>query len=167
MIETPMAMSSRILCNEYVQLAKITKSGNTYSWETENGALTEQPDARIASNYIGTSTVLLDAWADYSNGDSVEIEAGASANEFWIRNYTNPAIANTATAYLIVTIDDICGAVTVVSNEDYEYGCPTGVVTGTGTVNPITKTIDITNTFELGDACGGDYPDQRFVLRLP
>ncbi|WP_142783904.1 hypothetical protein [Changchengzhania lutea] len=166
-IEFPAAMNSRILCDEYVVLAKVTKSGETYSWTSENATLTNEPANDSAAPYIGTSTVLLDAWADYANGASVEIEAGTSANEFWIRNYTNPAITNTDTAYLIVTIDDVCGNVTVMSNEDYDYGCPTGVVTGSGTVDLNSKTIDITNTFALGAACGGDYPGQRFVLRLP
>ncbi|WP_185956418.1 hypothetical protein [Changchengzhania lutea] len=163
------ALNSRILCNNYVVLAKVSKSGESWSITSENATLTNDgsPDTSMAGPFIGTSTVVTDDWADYAVGDTVEIEAGTSANEFWIRNYTNPAIANTDTAYLIVTIDDVCGNVTVMSNEDYQYGCPTGVVTGSGTLDLASKTIDITNTFALGEACGGDYPGQQFVLQLP
>ena len=68
---------------------------------------------------------------------------------------------------MIVTINDACGNATVMSNEDFDYGCETGLVTGEGIVDLNLKRIDITNTFALGDDCGGDYTAQRFVLQLP
>ena len=166
-IQSPKAMSSRILCDEYVILAKITKTGGTYDWVTENATLANKAPNALAAPYVGTHTVLLDAWADYSDGDEVVVEAGANPNELWIRNYSNPAVANPDTSYMIVTINDNCGNVTVTSNEDFDYGCETGVVTGEGIVDLNLKRIDITNTFSLGDDCGGDYTGQRFVLQLP
>lgn len=166
MIQSPMAMNSRILCNEYVVLAKITKSGTSWSWATENATLTNngQPDASLAAPYIGTSTVVADDWADYAAGDEVEIEAGAADNEFWIRSYANPYIANPDTSYMIVTINDICGNVTVTENEDFDYGCSAGTVRGTGTVDPTTMTVDLFLTFGLGDC--GDYAGNQFTLQL-
>ncbi len=165
-IDTPMAMNSGILCNEYVVLAKITKSGTTYSWVTENGALTNNgsPDASLAAPYIGTAAVVVDDWADYGVGDPIVIEAGAADNEFWIRSYANPYISNPDTSYMIVTINDVCGNVTVQSNEDFDYGCDNGNVIGTGTVDPTTMTVDVTLNFQLGGC--GDYPGNQFVLQL-
>ena len=166
MIQSPMAMNSRIACNDYVVLATITKSGTSWGWATNNATLTNngEPDASLAAPYIGTSTVVNDDWADYAVGDAVEIEAGAADNEFWIRSYTNPYISNTDTAYMIVTINDVCGNVTVIENEAFDYGCDAGTVRGTGTVDPTTMTVDLTLTFGLGGC--GDYAGNNFTLQL-
>ena len=65
---------------------------------------------------------------------------------------------------MIVTIDDVCGDVTVMSNEDFLYGCTEGDVTGSGSVDLSSGIIDVTLTFLLGNC--GDYPGYRFVLQL-
>lgn len=165
LIELPAAMNSRIICSDYVVLAKVTKSGENYTVTSENATLTNDgtPDTSSAAPYIGTATVVADDWADYSPGETIEIEAGASANEFWIRSTANPFISNPDTSYMIVTLDP-CGGATVMSNEDFEYGCSEGDVTGTGTVDPDTMTVDLTLTFGLGDC--GDFTGNHFVLQL-
>ncbi len=165
------ALNSRILCSDYTVLAKVTKSGETWSITSENATLTSDgtPDTSMAAPFIGTATVVTDDWADYSIGDSVEIEAGASANEFWIRNNDNPSVVNPTEAYIIVTIDDICGNVTVTTGVAYDYsnfGCSSeSPVTGSGTLDLASKTIDLSLNFDLG-GCGA-FPGQQFTLQLP
>ena len=160
----PAALNSRLTCNQYVILAKVTKSGDTWAVASENATLVTKPDATVAAPFVGTATVLQDDWADYGQGETVTIEAGASPNEFWIRSYANPYIGNPDTSYMIVTIDDVCGDVTVMSNEDFLYGCTEGDVTGSGSVDLSSGIIDVTLTFLLGNC--GDYPGYRFVLQL-
>jgi hypothetical protein len=140
-------------------LAKITKSGETYSMESisENSPVNAAP-------FIGTATIEADDWADYSIGDSIEIEAGANSQEFWIRAYDNPYISNPDTAYMIVTIDPATGNATVMSNEDFQYGCSEGDVTGSGSVNACAGTIDLVLTFGLGNC--GNYSGNGFSLQL-
>ena len=118
-----------------------------------------------ATPYIGTATVVSDDWADYEPNETVEIEAGASENEFWIRSYANYYITNPDTSYMIVTLDD-CGSATVASNEDFAYEdyCDF-IITGTGKVNPNTGTIDLTLTFDAGD-CDDIYTGNQFTLQL-
>lgn len=156
----PAALSTNNSCSSvHYILAKITKTGSNYEIESvgENSPVT-------ASSFIGTSTVVTDEWEDYSPGDSVEIEAGTNEYEFLIRAYSNPAIANPNTAYLVVTIDPLTGNVTVVSNEDFDYGCSEGDVTGTGSVNACEGTIDLVLDFGLGNC--GDYPGYALTLQL-
>jgi len=165
-IESPKAMNSRILCNEYVVLAKITKSGTSYSWATENAALTNNgiPDTDLAAPFLGTATVLNDDWADDYVDGKIEIEAGSNPNEFYVRMYSNPYINNPDTAYLIVTINDVCGNVTGVSNEPWDYDNVTPV-TATGTLDLATKTIDLSLDYYYG--MGTHYPGQQLLLQLP
>ncbi len=154
------ALDSQYSCSAvYYVLAKITKTGQTYDIENVG----ESP--QLSTPYIGTATVLVDDWADYSVGANVEIEVGGAANEFYIRNYSNPAVANPDSSYLIVTIDQ-CNTnnVTVISNTDYDYGCSAGEVVGSGTVDSNTGIIDLILDFDLGN-CGA-YPGQAFSLQL-
>ena len=119
----------------------------------------------IAAPYIGTATVVTDDWADYEPNETVEIEAGANDNEFWIRSYANPYITNPDTSYMIVTLDD-CGSATLISNEDFAYEeyCDF-IVTGEGKVDLATRTVDLTLTFDAGD-CDDIYTDNQFILQL-
>lgn len=154
------ALSTNNSCaSVYFIMVKITKSGETYSMESvgENSPVTAAP-------FIGTATIVTDDWADYSPGDPIEIEAGANENEFWIRAYDNPYISNPDTAYMIVTIDPATGNATVMSNEDFQYGCSEGDVTGTGSVNACAGTIDLVLTFGLGNC--GNYSGNEFSLQL-
>lgn len=156
----PAALNSGNSCaSVYYVLAKITKSGENYTIEEvgENSPVTAAP-------FVGTATITADDWADYSVGDSIEIEAGANANQFYIRAYDNPYISNPTTAYMIVDIDPSTGNVTVMSNEDFDYGCSEGNVTGTGSVNACAGTIELNLTFGLGNC--GDYADNAFNLQL-
>jgi len=143
-------------------LAKITKTGDSYAFEElgSNSPVTSAP-------FIGTATVTADDWADYSIGDTVEIEAGTDAQEFWIRSYTNPFITNTATAYMVVTIDPLTANVTVQSNEDFDYGVPIDI-TGTGSVNACAGSIELTISFWVPGSVGvsGYAFDQAFNLQL-
>ena len=154
------ALNSGNSCSSiYFILAKVTKSGDNYTIEEvgENSPVTAAP-------FIGTATVVTDDWADYDPGETVEIEAGATPYEFWIRSYANPYISNPNTSYMVVTIDPLTGSATVMSNEDFDYGCSQGDVTGSGTVNACAGTIDLVLTFGLGNC--GDYADNAFVLQL-
>lgn len=156
----PAALNSGNSCSDiYFVLAQITKTGDSYEIVSvgENSPVTAAP-------FIGTATVVVDDWADYAIGDSIEIEAGANENEFWIRTYSNTAISNPTTAYMIVTIDSTTGDVTVISNEDFQYGCSEGDVTGSGSVNACARTIDLVLDFGLGNC--GDFSGYVFTLQL-
>jgi len=144
-------------------LAKITKSGETYSFEEigSNSPVTAAP-------FIGTATVTVDDWADYAPGvDTVEIEAGANDQEFWIRSYSNPYIYNPGTAYMVVTIDPLTANVTVQSNENFDYGVPIDI-TGTGSVNACAASIETTISFWVPGSVGvsGYAFNQAFNLQL-
>ena len=144
-------------------LAKITKSGESYTFEEvgSNSPVTAAP-------FVGTATVTADDWADYSIGDTVEIEAGADAQEFWIRSYTNPFITNTATAYMVVTVDPLTADVTVQSNENFDYTGTPMDISGTGTVNACASSISLTINFWVPGSVGvsGYAFDQAFNLQL-
>jgi len=156
----PAALDTANSCSSvYYILAQITKSGENYTIAPvgENSPVTAAP-------FIGTATVVTDDWADYAPGETVEIEAGATENEFWIRSYANPYIANPDTSYMIVTIDPLTGNATVMSNEDFQYGCSQGDVVGSGTVNACAGSISLVLDFLLGNC--GDYPGNVFELQL-
>lgn len=156
----PAALNSGNSCaSVYYILAQVDKSGDNYTITPlgENSPVTAAP-------FVGTATITADDWADYAPGDSIEVEAGANENEFWIRAYDNPYISNPDTAYMVCTIDPATGNVTVMSNEDFDYGCSEGDVTGTGVVNACAGTIDLVLTFGLGNC--GDYAGNAFSLEL-
>ncbi|WP_053991442.1 hypothetical protein [Mangrovimonas sp. TPBH4] len=154
------AMNTGNSCSSvYYIMAQITKMGDSYTI-TEVG----EPSPVTAAPFIGTATVVTDEWADYSPGDTIEIEAGANEYEFWIRAYANPYIENPDTAYFIVTVDPATANVTLMSNEDFQYGCSEGDVTGSGSVNACAGTIDLVLDFGLGNC--GDYPGYGFSLQL-
>lgn len=156
----PAALNSGNSCESvHYILAKITKTGDNYAIE-EVGANSEV----TAAPFVGTATIIADDWADYAPGDSIEVEAGATPYEFWIRAYDNPYISNGATAYMVVTIDPATGNATVLSNEDFDYGCSEGVVSGSGTVNACAGLIDLSINFGLGNC--GDYGPYDFILQL-
>ncbi len=93
----------------------------------------------------------------------IEIEAGTADNEFYVRMYSNPYIDNPDTAYLIVTINDVCGNVTGVSSEPWDYGNVTPV-TATGTLDLATKTIDLTLDYFYNSE---DHYLMNLLLQLP
>lgn len=154
------ALDSGNSCSSvYYIIAKITKTGENYDISEigENSPVT-------AETFVGTATIIADDWADYAVGDQITLEAGATPYEFWIRAYNNPYISNPTIAYMIVTIDPLTGNVTVQSNEDFDYGCSEGDVTGNGNVNACAGTIDLLLNFGLGDC--GDYQGNSFSLEL-
>ncbi|MEZ4793574.1 MAG: hypothetical protein R2783_08970 [Gelidibacter sp.] len=154
------ALNSGNSCSSvYYILAKITKTGQNYDISSvgENSPV-------VASSFVGTATVVVDDWADYAVGASIPIEAGSNPNEFYIRNYNNPAVANPNTSYMIVTIDPLTGDVTVTSNEAFDYGCSDGAVSGSGSVNACAGTIDLVLDFDLGNC--GVYDGNVFSLQL-
>ena len=161
----PAALTSRLNCNEYVVLAKVSKSGDSWSIASEDATLTNNgtPDTGVAAPFIGTANVLNDDWADDYVDGMIEIEAGTADNEFYVRMYSNPYIDNPDTAYLIVTINDVCGNVTAVSSEPWDYGNVTPV-TATGTLDLATKTIDLTLDYFYGS---GTHYLMNLVLQLP
>jgi len=73
--------------------------------------------------YSGAFTVLADAWADYEIGDLVPVVLDpVLPDTFRILATSNPFIGNSATAYMIVTVDPLTGAATVTGNECFDYG---------------------------------------------
>lgn len=154
------ALSTGLSCaSRYFTMAKVTKSGDTYTIEEVGEASPTK-----ASTFIGTSTVVTDEWADYEPGENIEILEGSNEYEFLISAAANPYIANADTAYLTATIDPLTGNVTVESNEAFDYGQgDEGSVTGSGTVNPCTGVIDIVLDFDLG--VFGVYPGYGLTLQ--
>ncbi len=160
----PGALYTDFACSAaFYTLAKVIKTGGSY--EIVNVAA-KGDLADTASAYVGTHSIVADDWADYATGDEITVEAGANPNQFFIRAYTNPYIANALTAYMIVDIDPATGALTVSSNEFFDYGQPGGGggITGTGTANPCTGEVNLTLNFDL--AAWGAYPGQAFNIKL-
>ena len=98
-----------------------------------------------ASAFNGNYIVVTDAWADYGAGDVVPVQFD-SGYTFRILSTNNPYINNTTTAYMEVTIDPTDGSVTVVSNEDFDYGVPIPVE-GAGSVGTCTGDINLVLNF--------------------
>lgn len=102
-----------------------------------------------ASLFDGDYEVVVDDWADYGAGDIIPLEYDSNFGtlKFKILNTNNPYINNTD-SYLIVTVDPTDSSVTVVSNEDMDYGGGFIVgVTGTGAIGSCTGDIVITLNF--------------------
>ncbi len=154
------ALNTAISCGAiHFKLAKVIKTGGNYEIIPVG-----EPSEITAAPFVGTATVVVDDWADYAVGASIPIEAGSNPYEFYIRSTNNPYISNPDTSYMIVTIDPLTGNATVTSNEDFEYGCSEGDVTGSGTVNACAGTIDLVLSFGLGNC--GVYANQEFSLQL-
>lgn len=99
-----------------------------------------------ASLFNGNYKVTADAWQDYSIGDIVPVVYNPANGQFVFRilNTANPYLINASTSYIIGTINPATNAVTVTSNEQWNYG-PGQVytVTGTGTVGSCTGDINL------------------------
>jgi hypothetical protein len=136
----------------FFKLAQITKSGSTYTLSEVGEKVNFNPKA---SQFDGNYKVTKDDWADYHVGDIVPVvyNPADGTTTFRINSTTNPAINNAATAYLLVTIN-ADATVTVVSNEDYNYGGDTTNVVGTGTVGYCGSFINLTLDFPDFDASG-------------
>lgn len=109
-----------------------------------------------SSDFDGNYLVTADAWADYAVGDVVPV-AFDTGYTFRILSTNNPFINNASTAYMEVTIDPADGSVTVVSNEDFDYGVPVPV-TGNGSVGTCTGDINLNLNFV------GQATNQAFTL---
>ena len=98
----------------------------------------------INTKFSGNYTVLTDSWADYMAGDKVPVTPGAAANQIYVRATNNPYISNSATAYMLLTVN-ADGTFVVTSNQNFEYGANGGslAVTGTGKVNLCSGDINI------------------------
>ncbi|PJJ10867.1 hypothetical protein CLU83_4342 [Flavobacterium sp. 1] len=97
-----------------------------------------------AATFNGNYKVVQDDWQDYSKGDIIPVvyEAAFGTLKFKILNTNNPYLVNYSTSYIIVTINPATGAVTVTSNEGFNYG-PGQVYTLTGSGNVSNCTGDI------------------------
>jgi hypothetical protein len=130
----------------FFKLAQITKAGSTYTISEVGEKVNFNPKA---SQFNGNYKVVLDKWNDYKVGATVPAvyNAADGTTKFRINASTNPALVNAATAYLLVTIN-ADATVTVVSNEDYNYGGgDTTNVVGTGTVGYCGSFINLTLDF--------------------
>lgn len=105
-------------------------------------------DLEDASMFDGPYNVTADVWADYAVGDEVPVVYNPEDGPYTFRilSTNNPYIANTSSAYLLVTIDPEDGSATVTSNEPFDYGVPVPV-TGTGSVGTCTGTINLSLDF--------------------
>lgn len=101
--------------------------------------------------FDGTYTVIDDAWADYTPGQTVPVIPGDEPDEVFILGTNNPFIVNSATAYFILTIDGETGAAVVTANEPFDYGAPGAPflieIGGAGSVNTCNGNIDINIDF--------------------
>ncbi|WP_190810278.1 hypothetical protein [Flagellimonas sp. S3867] len=115
-----------------------------------------------ASLFSGNYTVTADAWADYLGGEVVPAEFLPSEDgdfTFRLPNTVRPFVVNTATSYLLVTIDPATGKVTVSSNEPWDYGGGFfTTVTGDGTIGTCTGDINLSLDFS------GSSQNQAFTL---
>jgi hypothetical protein len=130
----------------FYKLAQIKKSGSNYTI-TQIGQAVKYPVT--ANTFNGDYVVTADAWADYSVGDIVPVEYNAAdgTSTFRINNVNHPYLVNAATSYLLVTINPDA-TVTVVANEDYDYGGgDVTSVTGTGTVGFCGSSINLSLKF--------------------
>lgn len=111
-----------------------------------------------ASMFDGNYVVVIDAWADYGEGDIVPVEF-ISDYTFRILSTNNLWINNTTTSYMEVTINPEDGSVVVSSNECFETNWGGGCldVTGYGSVG--TCTGDINLVIDVGA-----YTDNTFSL---
>jgi hypothetical protein len=133
----PAAMNSSLITpcggSGFFKLAKIKKVGSTYTLSEVGSAVKFTP---LASQFSRNYKVTKDAWSDYKVGDTVPAVYNATdgTTTFRINNTNHPYLVNAATSYLLVTIN-ADATVTVVSNEDYNYGGgDITSVNGTGTV---------------------------------
>lgn len=99
-----------------------------------------------ASLFNGDYKVVTDTWQDYAPGDIVPVVYNVANGKYVFRllNTVNPYLINGSTSYIIGTINPITNAVTVTSNEQWNYG-PGQVytVTGTGNVGSCTGDINL------------------------
>lgn len=101
-----------------------------------------------ASSFSGNYKVVTDAWADYNPGQIVPVvyNAADGVYTFRILSTNNAYINNTGTSWMAVTINPATGSVTVVSNEDFDYGVPIPVI-GIGSVGTCTGDINLSLDF--------------------
>lgn len=110
-----------------------------------------------ASTFNGNYKVKQDDWADYAVGEVVPVVYSAAYGtlKFKILNTNNPYVINKSTSYIIVTINPATAAVTVTSNEQWNYGGGfLTTVTGSGSVSACTGDINLKLLFSGG---GGPY----------
>lgn len=114
-----------------------------------------------ASVFAGDYEVVQDQWEDYVPGDVIHAVYNPADGTYSFRllSNTNIYIANSATAYLLVTINPATNAVTVKSSEIYNYGAKKTSVKGTGTISFCTGEIDLKLDFP-------EYPAAGAVLKL-
>lgn len=100
-----------------------------------------------ASQFDGDYKVTEDGWQDYSVGDIIPVQF-IDKYTFHVLCSNNPYLINFATSYLIVIVNPATNAVTVTSNEGFNYG-PGQVypVTGSGTVGSCTGEIKLKLSF--------------------
>jgi hypothetical protein len=110
-----------------------------------------------ASLFNGDYKVTADQWSDYTVGTIIPVVYNSADGTFSFRILAtkNPYILNAATAYMLVTVNPVTNAVTVKSNEDFNYGGgDTTAVTGTGTVGSCNGDINLKLDFP-GFGAGG------------
>lgn len=113
------------------------------------------------STFNGNYKVTADAWQDYSVGDIVPVQyvPADGLYKFRINNTNNPYLVNSSTSYIIVTVNPTNAAVTVTSNEVWNYGGGfLTTVTGSGTVGSCTGDINLKLNFS------GSSQNQTFNL---
>lgn len=107
------------------------------------------PLANVAA-FNGNYRVTADAWEDYAVGDIVPVQyvPADGLYKFRINNTNNPYLVNSATSYIIVTVDPETAVATVTSNEVWNYGGGfLTTVTGSGSVGSCTGDINLKLNF--------------------
>lgn len=103
-----------------------------------------------ASLFNGNFKITADQWADYAVGTIIPVVYNSADGAFTFRILAtkNPYILNASTAYMKVTVNPATNAVTVQSNENFNYGGgDLTAVTGTGTVGSCNGDINLKLNF--------------------
>lgn len=96
--------------------------------------------------FNGNYKVTVDSWQDYTVGDIIPVVYNVANGKYTFRilNTANPYLINANSSYIIGTINPITNAVTVTSNEIWNYGPGQAyTVTGTGIVGSCTGDINL------------------------
>ena len=104
--------------------------------------------------YNGDYEVVADTWKDYFVGDIVPVVSGPNTNQFKILSTNNPYLVNTSSYILVTITNTTSGAVTISSNEAFDYGASSGIytVSGSGTVDLCNGNINLTGIMFGGSA---------------
>ncbi|HLZ86940.1 MAG TPA: hypothetical protein VKQ52_06870 [Puia sp.] len=146
---------------------------DTYnSFPAYNMALTWYATAVCAftGNMAGNYNLTKDVWNDYGASPSNPVlipgavKDGPGANQISIYVYPGAQAGGVETGQMIVSVNPVTGAATIVKSDIGNYGSPSSetIVTGSGFVFDCVGVIDLNITFTYG---GTPYANQEMILQ--